>query len=595
MDYTKKKIKDCAPGKVRNSSGRCVKVKVPKPAKAPKIPKVKVVKPCEPGKVRDAVTKRCIKECLPGEVRNQKGRCVKVKVPKPAPVVAAAKPVTKKIIIKVAQPVVPVAASPKSIVKMVGKRCPKGYEKNKTGDCQRKTLKRVVAPAVAKAASPQVNENVIVKKGDAKFKGLEQFFLKKTKNTEKILKMVCKNAANCLSFGVFNNIVTQYFENFRNTSLIDKKRIKRIGAVSANGMVLQIPFKKGSYTAYNVLKCSAKETADNLFYEFYVGKNFINQYSSKYPCFLDTYDLYKIKDIDSWDKIKKFCDGKLKNIDIANLIERIPENMYKNSPYWANSCSYNKLLCVMIQYVDGVKSFNDVYKQEYATILHDIPSLFYQVYYVLSLLSNVYTHYDLHSSNVLLYKPFKGKRYILMKYHSSSLGTIEFKTEYIVKIIDYGRNYFDNSKTNSNDIIRNHVCTAKECNPSCGYNVGYSMIQGNVRNPAMKNHHIFPNKSNISHDLRFLNIFKNYLDVMCPGLKKVEYEENYGTPEIKTVNGSKINNVHDAKRELAKMLPAWTNTHQHKKYDSTWAQAAEMNIYSDQPYTFKYNVFSDEA
>jgi len=332
-----------------------------------------------------------------------------------------------------------------------------------------------------------------------------------------------------------------------------------------------------------------------LFYEFYVGKKFINTYSHRFPCFLDTYDLYQIKDLDAWNKIKKFCDGKLKHINIADMIKRIPEYLYNNPSFWGISCSSNKLLCVMIQYVDGVKSFNDVYLKEYGTISHDLPSLFYQVYYVLSILANLYTHYDLHASNVLLYKPFKGKRYVLMKYHSKSRGLIEFKTEYITKIIDYGRNHFDNSKTNTEKIIRNHVCTSNNCDPACGYNVGYATIQGNIRHLTRQNSHIFPNKTNISHDLRFINIFKNYLEMMCPQLKKIQYEENYGTPEIKAEGTSRISNVHDAKKELANMLPNWTRTHQHKKYDNTWEQAAEMNVYSDRPYTFKYNVLSDEA
>lgn len=57
----------------------------------------------------------------------------------------------------------------------------------------------------------------------------------------------------------------------------------------------------------------------------------------------------------------------------------------------------------------------------------------------LATLANTFTHYDLHPSNVLLCEPVLGKYY---KYILNDRTVVEFKSKYIVKIIDYGRSFF---------------------------------------------------------------------------------------------------------------------------------------------------------
>jgi hypothetical protein len=62
----------------------------------------------------------------------------------------------------------------------------------------------------------------------------------------------------------------------------------------------------------------------------------------------------------------------------------------------------------------------------------------------LTVLGKTYTHYDLHEENVLVYKPFKGEKYIDMIYHTKD-GIFSYSTEYVAKLIDYGRNYFNSN------------------------------------------------------------------------------------------------------------------------------------------------------
>lgn len=81
--------KDCAPGKVLNANGRCVKECPPGKVRNEKtgrcINEGDKRKECPPGKVRNEKTGRCIndikrkerKECPPGKIRNEKtGRCI---------------------------------------------------------------------------------------------------------------------------------------------------------------------------------------------------------------------------------------------------------------------------------------------------------------------------------------------------------------------------------------------------------------------------------------------------------------------------------------------------------------------------------------
>ena len=125
---------------------------------------------------------------------------------------------------------------------------------------------------------------------------------------------------------------------------------------------------------------------------------------------------------------------------------------------------------------------------QYNNIKYDLLNLAMQLYFPLCALGPMYTHYDLHNSNVFLYKPYTGKEYILMRYHDidyrgNEIGLYEFPSEYIVKIIDYGRNYFNNRNIDTNKILKNYVCPAPQCEPSCGETKGYSVIQGDAFDP----------------------------------------------------------------------------------------------------------------
>jgi hypothetical protein len=419
----------------------------------------------------------------------------------------------------------------------------------------------------------------------------------KNENFSKLLQSTCKNPDNCLALGPYNEYIKHFFNNFHDLSLIDNSKIKQIGKVSANGFILELPFKKLNYTAYTILKCSRENTSDNLYYEYFVGKNFINKYINKIPCFVETYGLYKFKNITTYNNLSKAIQkNTLNSININNLIEYVdvPEgslSMFKQS------CINSKIYSVLIQHFDKFITLHDEYTDNFDNIKYDLYNILYQIYYGLCYLGNKYTHYDLHSNNVGLYKPFDGKKCISMRYHSKGV-LYEFKSEYVVKIIDYGRNYIstdiissstgEKQNVNTKKIIDTIICPSAECNPECGNLQGYDVINGSQDNPVGSYYWINPTKPNISIDLRLSNIY----DAIRP--PNLIYRNNFGTPEYMTSNPNNITTIFDMKNHLETMLNGFNQQKNNKKYDSTWQVAATMDIFDD-GHDYTFNVLPDTS
>jgi hypothetical protein len=408
-----------------------------------------------------------------------------------------------------------------------------------------------------------------------------------------ILRIHCKDSGNCLAFTQYDRLVKTFFNQFNDFTHVVIKEMRAIGSSSGNGFILEIPFLKERVRAYCALKCAKTALSDNLYYEYYVGKKFINHYNSIFPCFLETYSLLKIKNDRMFNKFLKNRDTVTDLSTLFNTVTQVDDP--------AVSCEQNENYCVMIQHFNRFISLHDLtasiypVDQDVRKDRYDLPTICYQLYFALDLLKDIYTHYDLHANNVLLYKPYVGKNYVLMKYHTLSGKIIQFKTEYIAKIIDYGRNFFDTYSfdpdgfTNSDDFVRK-ICKSKQCNPDCGVNRGYKRIRGEYGEKDAD--FIYPNRPNISHDLRLLtNGISEYL-ISQNFFDELHYDSTYGTEEISVADVAEggedlhVYNVHDARVYLEKSLMKWTT--KRNKYDASWTHAATMDVYEDQrPYRFK--------
>ena len=406
-----------------------------------------------------------------------------------------------------------------------------------------------------------------------------QSFFKRTETPRKIafLKAVCSDAGECVMFGREIGKIKRVFDDFK-LDHTDSSQMRRIGEVSANGFVVELPFTRGGYTAYAVLKSSANARADNLFYEAFVGV-FINKLNRFFPCFVETYGSYVYEDEHLYDKLK---NGSSVNKDefVAGLVKNKPftYDTFLGASLLKKSCAKSKYFAVLTQHI---KDATDMYQQslnlrrdkDFITV-HLVNYLF-QIYCPLSGINKMFTHYDLHSSNVLIYTPSVCKnnsgtisysssdKYIRMIYHYKNGTTIEFNTFGIAKIIDYGRSFINEGK-GSSEYLYDKLCNAYRY---CGSLNGYSYLEKEYSPGA--SHYICSQKRNMSHDLRLVNdiwktlghsIDKYPVENNGPIrniMSSVVYEEDYGTPEkigaYKRV-GDPINNVSDIYTALAHLI-----------------------------------------
>ncbi len=200
-----------------------------------------------------------------------------------------------------------------------------------------------------------------------------------------------------------------------------------------------------------------------------------------------------------------------------------------------------------------------------------------------------------------------------MKYHSRG-QIFEFKTEYICKIIDYGRNYVKiNANTDTKTILKTMVCNANACTPYCGDEVGYSIIQGRAYDINARFYDIYPDRPNVSLDLRFANMIN---PIVVPHVtKKIVFTNTYGTPQNESGSIHNVTSIFDLLNALELYIGAKGETRgtrfnsykQVKKYGLTqtvtdehgvnttkpmWTEAAVMEIFDDgRDYT--YTVTAD--
>jgi len=120
---TKRCVKVCVQGKVRNPSFRCVK------------DKIVTSKVCPTGKEINPTTKRCVKTCKSGQVRNASFKCVKDKI------------ITKKVC--------PVGKEINPTTKRCVKTCKSGQIRNASFKCVREAGQRKTRKA-KKAKSPEI-------------------------------------------------------------------------------------------------------------------------------------------------------------------------------------------------------------------------------------------------------------------------------------------------------------------------------------------------------------------------------------------------------------------------------------------------------
>jgi hypothetical protein len=346
---------------------------------------------------------------------------------------------------------------------------------------------------------------------------LIQNFMKNTtlKRKSEFLKAICSDSGFCYALGKNRTKIFDFFDGFVRFEYV-KPPIVAIGNPSSNGFVKSIRYERHGYTANAVLKSSTKSTADNLAYEFLVGM-FLNKMGNQYPCFVQTYGLYYYKTNSDWmhaRDTKRMSSNILKHsLQLHTTLDKFKRDIKNAIDYEAGE--FSKYAAVLIQHFPNVTTFGD-YLDDMSEdgvdwcnfSIKELPYILYQIYMPLAAMSKVFTHYDLHQNNVLLYEPVPGK-YIQYHYHLEK-ETVQFKSKFIAKVIDYGRAFYKDvevKNVSATDVLK-RTCVLDECNldgEDCGDQSGFRYLSNTLK-PST--YYMSSSEHNPSADLRLLHLIK---------------------------------------------------------------------------------------
>jgi hypothetical protein len=405
--------------------------------------------------------------------------------------------------------------------------------------------------------------------------------------TSKFLKAVCSDSGVCITFGKELEKIKEFFGNFDLRYITEP--VKRIGAPSNNGFIHEITFTNKGYSAHAVLKSSKNTTRsgnipDNLMYEYRVGL-FLNKMALRYPCFLETYNLYAYNSVMNHSYVEQT------EIINAEDFKRVVIPRAYDLTY---ACILPTQTCILIQHLRDCFPSHEFVMRGHANLNYDFLPILYQVYYVLNAMRSTFTHYDLHSSNVLLYEPSPDK-YVEYHYHHAS-GIRSFKSIYVVKIIDYGRCYFNDTDEHISSLnIKASLCSKGACRPNCGYRKGFGWLS----NDDDRNY-INSSIPNSSHDLKFarnllaLILHVRYdsshmdprlLDILRDMYTNMIYTTPYGTAEMNDCP-LKICNVSTMFMKLESIFGTMDLDGEFNRFYSNRTKLGDMHVYGNRPLEF---------
>jgi hypothetical protein len=390
---------------------------------------------------------------------------------------------------------------------------------------------------------------------------LSQTAIVTTGNLAEKLKKVCLKSSFCLALGVNREKIESLFDFMSLKHL--KDHVVDLSVVGNNGKIKLLNFSvqiKGinTYDAKALLKMAKidrewgriqkaydkskrdysnppkitniyrqqyiSKNTDSLFYEYLVGM-FINTYTDKYPLFVRTYGIFKFKTLETLD----YCNvGDIRDrIPPKKFIESVEpfnvpdlETLIKNdgNPVKLNEDSVIRD-ALLIEHIDDkpmqLGEFLLSLCQKYVkspdewtvrALKYEVLYIFCQVYFTLADMYDVFTHYDLHQGNVLIYQLDHAVEFC---YHDEDEKVYTFKSKYLVKVIDYGRCYFKYSeKVSSGEFYDKVLCklSPKE-GGYCGHRYGFHNF---TLGPTAKNFYIDSGRRNQSHDLKLAYVIKTY-------------------------------------------------------------------------------------
>jgi hypothetical protein len=367
---------------------------------------------------------------------------------------------------------------------------------------------------------------------------METNIAEKTFGLEKYLAKICPDSGYCLGFGKETKNISDYFGGF--TSLEYLTDISFLSG-GKSGAIDVFKMARGKYHVSTIFKTTKNASSDNAFLEAYIGYNYINKQAKFFPCFVETYSVYKFNnDFQGKHTMNNLWSND--GIDIIRSRAQADNSMLGNyllksmhsidipsendvaeiSKYIKKSCTTPELNAILIQTIDGIPlqhMLDDISIPVFIEIL-------FQIYAPLAALDGEFMQYDLHPSNVLIYT-IPDDKYVTVNYHDKDGNiTAVMHTQYIAKIIDYGHCYTPLNAQYNKIVHATRLCYKE---------TGDIIDSGHVwHDPILhgNNHYISMIVPNKSHDLRLV---KQIIEYNRPDLKNIfniRYKEIFGTPPL---------------------------------------------------------------
>lgn len=258
-------------------------------------------------------------------------------------------------------------------------------------------------------------------------------------------------------------------------------------AKSANGLVRRCYFRKFPVLMKMAVVNRDGYMIDSLYNEYLVGK-VINEFADVFPFFAKTYAFGELKDYALYGDIMNVCDvAKEVKTPIGKLFSKyddgrtqIRSSIFKYDAY-KDTCFKHAMpvvypFALFSQFIDAEYNYKNYYTKnaKKASTILQILSLNALIVSLLYGLQGHFTHYDLHSENVLL-RQVPDNKYIRFKIHGpagpKSEPLFEVYSCYFPVIIDYGRCYVRGRKAKAPSFEQVRKSIGKNQLNTCGYNI----------------------------------------------------------------------------------------------------------------------------
>lgn len=318
-----------------------------------------------------------------------------------------------------------------------------------------------------------------------------------------------------------------------------------------------------------------KQDPDNLFYECFIGKEVINNYSARFPLFTQTFHLYHMNfKRDVWvinqyayryllslpvaKRLAMFADDPVDYFVIPKLekavinerdeigaeaeqgkveVERLrrmfePQKRAEivnttldmgSLKSFRTACSDSRQLVMQTEFIDNGITLLRFLQEEFGP--HgpnnaffwnfECANILFQIYGPLSTLRREFTHYDAHLNNFVVSS--LDRKHIVLRYHYKG-KIIRIASKFVLKLVDYGRCY-----TTKTGAFKNALCAVDS---HCGEEKGFRYVNADEYEAARTKTYIQPTKRNMSHDLRAAYLIRKMILEKEPDINKEQFDRN---------------------------------------------------------------------